>query len=225
MDTEALIRRLDETVDFGWSQIHADDYWTHVMSNGMNRDVYISTLAQIYHYARHNSINQAFAAWRVSPEDMALLRFCYRHADDELGHEKMIVHDLQSIGAPVDETLAVAPLPATQALIGYLYYVGLQYGAVARLGYSYWAETSYGHIIELMQRAKQDLGLEDTQMAFLVAHQGIDVKHAEQVRQAVRQFVITEEQAQAVCDVASTSLYLTGQILDCVLKSFQPQVA
>ena len=43
------------------------------------------------------------------------------------------------------DTVAV-PLPATEALVGYLYYVALRYGAVARLGYSFWAEGVYGHI-------------------------------------------------------------------------------
>ena len=51
----------------------------------------------------------------------------------------MVIHDLKSIGAYDESDLAKAPLPATEALVGYLYYVALRYGAVARLGYSFWA--------------------------------------------------------------------------------------
>lgn len=219
MGEDVLFEELDAAVAAGWARIRRGAFWAHVLDRGMDKDLYVRTMAEIYHYTRHNSVNQAFAAWRVPPEEMALLRFCYHHADEELGHEKMVVHDLESIGVAADETLAAPPLPATQALIGYLYGVGLFEGAVARLGYSYWAERSYEHLAEPLARARGDLGLTDRQMTFFVAHQSIDTKHAEEVQRAVSRFVRTSEQRQQVVGVASTTLYLTGRILEDVLEA------
>ena len=53
-------------------------------------ELYRLTMVQIFHYTRHNSINQAVAAFRAEPEQLSLLRFVYGHAREELGHEKMV---------------------------------------------------------------------------------------------------------------------------------------
>lgn len=219
MGDATLLDQLATITAEGWAGIRDGAYWAHVLSEGMDRDLYIRTMVELYHYTRHNSINQAFAAWRVPPEDMGLLRFCYHHADEELGHEKMVVHDLKSVGVEVDQALAAEPEPATQALVGYLYGVGLQHGAVARLGYSYWAETSYEHIGELLGRARSDLHLTDRQMTFFAAHHGLDTRHAMQVKRAIAEFARSCDDHRQVKAVARTTLYLTGQILDNVLHA------
>ncbi len=221
MSDNPVLRDLEAIAEEGWAEIRREPYWVHVTTHGMDKDLYVRTMAELYHYTRHNSINQALAAWRVPPEDMALLRFCYHHADEELGHEKMIIHDLDRMGVLSSEAVARQPTPATQALIGYLYGVGLQYGAVARLGYSYWAETCYGHLAELLERVRADLGLTDRQMTFFVAHQEVDTKHAEEVKRVISRFVRTDEERGQVKAVARTTLYLTGQILDNVVRAYR----
>ncbi len=220
-----FFRELDSVVHDGWTAIQRGPYWQHVMTNGMDPELYKRSMVEIYHYTRHNSVNQAFAAWRCSsPADIHLLKFCYEHADEELGHERMVVHDLQAIGLLQGELLAKPPLPPTQALIGYLYYVGLAEGAKARLGYSYWAESSYGELGPLLQRAREDLNLSDKDMTFFVAHSNVDIKHAEEVREAIEENVNTPEEEEKVKQVAATSLYLSGAIMDAVLQS-QRQLA
>jgi hypothetical protein len=222
MSDDTLLVELETLTAEGWAVIRRGSYWAHVVGHGMDKDLYVRTMVELYHYTRHNSINQAFAAWRVPPEDMGLLRFCYHHADEELGHEKMIVHDLASIGVEAD-LVAHEPAPATQALVGYLYGVGLLHGAVARLGYSYWAETSYEHIGELLGRARSDLHLTDRQMTFFVAHQAVDVKHAKEVKRAISQFARSQGDRRQLKAVARTTLYLTGQILDNVIHAYRAE--
>lgn len=210
---------LDERVLEGWKVIQKGRYWRHLLEHGTNKDLVKRTLVEIYHYTRHNSINQAFASWRVPPEQTGLLRFCYQHAKEELGHEKMAVHDLESMGLLDADSLDAPPLPATEALIGYLYSVGLRYGAVARLGYSYWAESTYEHIAALVASVQEEMGISDRQMTFYHAHQNIDVKHAEEVREALERYATTPEDQAQVIQVAGTTLYLSGQILDNVLDT------
>ena len=93
-----LFARLDSSIADLWAQASATEFWKQIVSNGCSPELYRLTMVQIFHYTRHNSINQAAAAFRTEPEQMALLRFAYGHAKEELGHEKLVEHDLKSIG-------------------------------------------------------------------------------------------------------------------------------
>jgi hypothetical protein len=217
--TDDFFRELDAVVEAGWADVKRGAFFRHVVEQGVAADLFRRTLVEIYHYTRHNSINQALACYRVLPEKTTLLGFCYRHAGEELGHEKMIVRDLEATGLFKPELLEAPPLPPTQALVGYLYYVAMNLGAVPRLGYSYWAETAYGHIGALIGRGKSDLGLTDRQLSFFVAHQSIDEKHAQEVHDMIAAHVHTPAEKAAVLEVARTTLYLTGAMLESVLAN------
>jgi len=209
-----LFGRLDLSIADLWAQARGGKLWQHVVSRGFDRELYRFVMVQIFHYTRHNSINQAVAALRALPEETALLRFVYNHAREELGHERLIVRDLKSIGLMAGAEITEAPLPATDALINYLYGVSLREGPVARLGYSYWAESAYRQINPLLLAARDSLSLTSDNLSFFVAHAEIDSRHAEQVRTAIRRAVTTPERAEAVHRTAVTSLWLTIQILE-----------
>lgn len=210
-----LFERLDRSVGELWAQASKSEFWRHVMTHGFDRELYRITMTQIYHYTRHNSLNQAVAAFSADPDQIGLLRFVYGHAAEELGHEKMVLHDLRAIGLlGSDEGIDEPPLPAVDALINYLYGIALREGPVARLGYSYWAESVYEHIAPVLLQARKSLQLTDQDMAFFVAHAEIDSKHAAEVRQAIRKSVRTAGQAEAVHRVAVTTLWLTISVLD-----------
>ena len=211
---DALFARLDAGIARLWAQAQRGRFWCHVTEHGCSLALYRVTMLQIFHYTRHNSINQAVAALRADPEQLSLLRYVYEHARDELGHEQLVLHDLRSLGLPSDRLPSDAPLPATDALINYLYGVALREGPVARLGYSYWAESVYAPIAPLLCRVRESLGLGERDLRFFSAHSAIDARHAVQVRSALQRAVETQEQAEAVQRVALTSLWLTLQILE-----------
>ncbi|HEX2580884.1 MAG TPA: iron-containing redox enzyme family protein [Dongiaceae bacterium] len=190
------------------------------MSEKVTPELYRVLMEQIYHYTRHNSINQAAAAYSTNPQSRKLLRFVYRHALEELGHENMVIHDLTAKNLYNPKLLEQRPLPPTQALISYLYQVAIERGAIARLGYSYWAESAYSHIDELLKKVGKDLDLSPDQMSFFVSHSTIDAKHSLEVIEAINENVITAEQQEDVLDVARTTLYLTGQILEQVEREY-----
>ena len=62
--------------------------------------------------------------------------------------------------------------------------------------------------------------LSDQQLTFFVAHAVIDEKHAEDVNNAIDRWVITDEEKEAVIQVAKTTLFLTGQILEMVAEQY-----
>lgn len=214
--TRSFIQTLRDTVDAEWAQIKRGEFWRRVLAQPVARPLYRDLMLQVYHYSRHNSMNQAVAAFVPAPE--GLLKFVYRHAAEELGHERMVTHDLKSIDLFDEADLTQAPLPATEALIGYLYYVALRYGAVARLGYSFWAESVYGHIKEPLAKISRDLQLTSKNLTFFGSHAEADAVHIQQVEDAIDRFARTPEDQALVMQVARTTLSLTGQLLEQVAR-------
>lgn len=213
MSTE-FVASLKSVVDAEWARIRDGAFARRVLRHTVTPGLYRDLMVQIYHYTRHNSTNQAAAAFVDAPE--ALLRFVYRHAAEELGHERMVLHDLRSVGLLDEAQLLEPPLPATEALVGYLWSVSMRYGPVPRLGYSYWAEGSYEHINEMLAKIKADLSIPKQSMTFFGSHIELDVDHAQQVEEALSKFAATGRQQELVRTVARTTLYLTGQLLEQV---------
>jgi thiaminase len=211
-----FIHTLQATVDQHWAQIKAGRFWHYVMNNKVSKEFYRDLMIEIHHYTKHNSMNQAVTAFVSAPE--GLLKFAYHHAADELGHERMVTHDLESVGLLDREALQRTPLPATEALIGYLYFVALRYGPVARLGYSFWAENVYGHIGDIIAKVSSDLSLTEKNLSFFVAHATIDKKHIAQVEECIDRYAKTPAEQSAVRLTAETTLFLTGQMLEQVAQ-------
>jgi pyrroloquinoline quinone (PQQ) biosynthesis protein C len=176
-------------------------------------------MTEIYHYTHHNAQNQALAAVRVGSERLELLRFCLRHAYEEAGHDLMVLHDLEQVGVERASVVAARPLPETQALISYLYDVSRTRDATARLGYSYWAESCYGEVRELIDAIRRDLGLSEAELTFFVAHEGIDRRHFEEVRTVALHACTTKTLCDGFLEVMENTLHLTGAMLDAVWRS------
>ena len=214
--SSSFVRDLRESIEAQWREIKRGQFWRLVQERPVTRELYRDMMLQIYHYSRHNSINQAVAAFVPAPE--GLLRFVYRHASEELGHERMVTHDLRSIGLLEESDLATPSLPATEALVGYLYFVALRYGAVARLGYSFWAEDAHAHIGEALAKIGSDLKLTSKNVTFFGSHAEADVDHIRQVEEALEKYAVTPQDQELVTRVATTTLSLTGQLLEQVAQ-------
>jgi hypothetical protein len=222
-EESGFVRSLRLKVDSEWARIKQGEFWKRVMSAPVPPSLWRDLLIQVYHYSSHNSKNQAVAAFVPAPE--GLLKFVYRHAAEELGHERMVTHDLKSIGLLDERELAAAPLPATEALIGYLYYVSLRYGAVARLGYSFWAEGAHAHIQEPLRKICGDLQLTSKNVTFFGSHAEADEAHIQQVEDAIARFAISPADQELVTRVCTTTLSLTGQLLEQVARKNREELS
>jgi hypothetical protein len=211
-----FVAQLREKVEAEWAQMKEGEFWQRVLRAPVKPGLWKDFMLQVYHYSKHNSMNQAVAAFVPAPE--GLLKFVYRHAAEELGHEKMVTHDLRSINLLTEDDLKAPPLPATEALIGYLYYVALRYGPVARLGYSFWAEGAHAHIQEPIRKLCGDLGLTSKNVTFFGAHAEADEEHIQQVEEAIERYAVTPQDRELVTRVCITTLSLTGQLLQQVAQ-------
>lgn len=208
----------DERRAQGWQRLKAGAFWSGLREHGIDRELYVALLTEIYHYTHHNAQNQALAAVRVGSDRLELLRFCLRHAFEEAGHDLMVLHDLEAVGVERATVLAARPLPETRALIAYLYEVSRSEDATARLGYSYWAESCYAEIRELIDALRSDLDLGERELTFFVAHEGIDRRHFEEVRAIAAESCTSQALRAGFLEVLETTLHLTGAMLDAVWR-------
>jgi hypothetical protein len=220
--TDKLIKSLEEAVASQWKEIKKGKFWKHVTSDGFDKDLYSSLMAQVYYYSKHNAVNQAISAtsFRSAPSNK-LLKFVCKHALEEIGHENMIIKDLQSID--IDTAFLQENgqcLPPTQALIGYLYHTAMNLGAFPRLGYSFWAESVYDDIAPILESMRKSLRLNDKNMTFFVAHSNIDEHHFEEVKTAISSYKFSSEEELQILEVAEVTLYLTGQIMESVITDY-----
>jgi len=186
----------------------------------IDRRIYGIFLIETFHYTRHNARNQALVATRDEPLDVNYMKFCLHHAMEEAGHEYLAFSDLNSLGAKFEESELPEPLQDTQTLIAYLYRVSLSGNPLARLGYSYWAESCYSHTNKTKEIFKASLDLQSHQMTFLEAHAEIDEDHFEQVKFAINRFVKTDEDWAAIEAVMLQSLLLTGRVMESVIGQY-----
>ena len=214
-----FIETLDREINDIWDEIKANRFWKFVLNNKVSREFYYDLMIEIHHYTKHNSMNQAVTAFAEAPE--GLFKFVYSHAAEELGHQRMVIHDLEGIALLNSADLTRDPLSATDALIAYLYFIAIKHGPIARLGYSFWAENVYLHINEIIEKIKSDLSLTDKNLTFFRAHAKIDEKHIEQVKECIEKYARTPMEQNLIKRVARTTLYLTAQMLEQVAQNHQ----
>lgn len=193
---------------------------------GSDRRVYALYLTQVYHYAWHTARNQALVAVNPNTKDIRYMQFCLEHALEETGHELMALHDLRSMGILINDLEKEMPpaMPATQLLIAYLYRVA-QYGnPLQRLGYSFWAETSYEYIRGFIDTMGENMELNKRQMTFFYNHSTIDDKHAKDVENILLHCCNTNDDWKAIEQAAVITLDLTHQILKSVLDEYEKLV-
>ena len=71
----SFVHSLRESVDAQWGEIKRGEFWRLVMARPATKQLYRDMMLQVYHYSRHNSVNQAVAAFVPAPE--GLLKFVY----------------------------------------------------------------------------------------------------------------------------------------------------
>jgi pyrroloquinoline quinone (PQQ) biosynthesis protein C len=209
-DLETLKARLMAT----WDDLLSNSRFVRTIKSGeATRTLYALYLVETFHYTRHNARNQALVGVRMSEDDRHYQKFCFDHATAEVGHELLALHDLVSLGLERSPILP-PPLPATEILIAYLYWISYQGNPLQRLGYSYWAESCYNYVRPLLRTVQQTLGLTTTQMTFFIAHAEIDAEHSRLVNSMISKKCADAADWDAVAKVMETSLRLTGRMMD-----------
>ena len=222
MSPEQPFDRLDKILETMWTRIRGRARIFHAVEAGtIDRRLYALYMLETYHYTRHNARNQALVGVRAHDVSPQYQKFCFHHAEEETGHELMALHDVASLGLDKEAMPIPDPLPETETLIAYLYWVSLMGNPYQRLGYSYWAENVYHYIMPAIHALRDQLALSDHQLTFFIAHSEIDAEHAVEVQQVLTKNCATPQDWAAVERVMITSLNLTERMLEGVFDAYE----
>ena len=224
VDAAAELANLDEVIGVIWAEILAHPLAKTFANTMMSADrrIYALYMTQVYHYTFHTARNQALVGANLHNVDLRYMRYCFEHALEETGHEQMALHDLRAVGLRIEDPArdVPRPLPATELLIAYLYWVSTQGNPTQRLGYSYWAERSYDFIRPMIDTVRGRMNLATSDMTFFFAHSNVDEKHARDVTRVLAEVCRTADDWAAVRRTAEMTLRLTLQILEQVYGEY-----
>ena len=222
---EMRFKELDDRLETMWSEILGRSRFVRAIERGeCDRLLFAIYMIETYHYTAHNARNQALVGVRALDQSPKYLKFCFHHAHEETGHELMALHDVMSLGLKQDAFEMPAPLPETEVLIAYLYWVSGTGNPLQRLGYSYWAENVYAYVMPTIRKLQETLGLANNQLTFFISHADIDEEHALEVRQMLENHCNSETDWESVRRVMETSLTLTARMIEGAYEAYEQLV-
>lgn len=216
------IAELEKTTGLLWKKIlSGSKFIKEIMDGNATKVLYAIYMIETFHYTKHNARNQALVGVRSQNVSDRYIAYCFHHANEETGHENMALRDIRSLGFDVSLISQMRPLPATETLTAYLYWISVQGNPVQRLGYSFWAENVYSYIDPVLRALQETLGLQDSNLKFFIAHASIDQAHAEEVQRMILDNCKTDQDFGDVKYVLENTLSLTGRILDDVWDEYE----
>lgn len=218
---EQQLIQLDNRIEKAWAEILNGSRLVKAIREGrVSKALYAIYMIETSHYTAHNARNQGLVGVRHA-DNPVYAKFCFEHAAQEVGHEKMALHDVMSLGLK-NENFDIPPaLPATEVLIAYLYWISFTGNPLQRLGYSYWAENAYQFITPLINKLSDTLLLKPAQLTFFVAHSDIDVEHFNEIKVILQRTCKRQCDWDAIANVMETSLRLTGNMLEAVYEQYE----
>lgn len=225
---DQYLSNLDNEINQLWSDFLSSNEIAPFIQQFLSKDLrpYALYLTQVYHYAYHTARNQAMVGVNPNNTNLKYMKFCFEHALEETGHEMMARHDLRAMGIDVEDVANMPPpMMATELTVAYLYWVSSNGNPVQRLGYSFWAERSYGIIGSIVETMSEQLKLREQDMTFYFSHADIDDKHAKDVENILRIVCKHDDDWQAVRKTAITTVQLTQDIFRQVIAEYQKLIA
>lgn len=220
IDIDVAFDEFNQRMSRMWQEEISNSQLTKAVSNGeLDKYLYAIYMIETYHYVSHNAANQALVGVRMH-QDSAYTKYCFKHAYEETGHEKMALHDLSSMGFDKSKIVTSKPLPETETLIAYLYWICSNGNPLRRLGFSYWAENSSEYLNPLMGKIKNTLNLDKNQMTFFIAHSEIDEKHSEEVKSIISRTCKNINDWKDMVTVAETSMRLANFMTEAVYREY-----
>jgi 3-oxoacyl-[acyl-carrier-protein] synthase III len=173
----------------------------------LTRDHYARFLVEVFHYAKHTPRLLAAAASRLGSECRELAARFLENAREEAGHDLWALADLRAMGHPTDRLADSVPLPSTEALVAYSYYLVNYVDPRGLLGPNYALETlGSGVATDTALRVKEVLGVDDRAVRFLAGHGAADQHHVLALRRVTASFA-TSADVQALVVRGAQAVY------------------
>ena len=184
-----------------------------LLSEGMDREEYLSFMEQLYHVVWHFCPTMAVAAGHCGDENRELRYGLYHNIDEEKGHESWVLDDIADLGG---DPVAVAngkPSVPMQAMIGYNYYVAERKSPWAVLGMVHVLEEISANYAGRVAKVVADrLGVTDGKgFRFLGTHGTMDVSHVGSFKGLIEN-ISNDKDFEALVDAVEVNYALFGAL-------------
>ena len=160
----------------------------HAIARGAPRSLYLEFLAEAYHHVKHTFALLSLAASRT--EDERYQDGLVEYMEEERGHEKWILNDIEAMGGDPDKVRLGAPRAPCRIMVGYAYYAIERISPYAMLGSVHVLEGMSVLLADkLASSLKTSFGsVGDAGFSYLNSHGTLDVSHVDFFRTLVDGF-------------------------------------
>ena len=180
------------------------------LRSGASRELYLDFLTQAFHHVKHTFPLLAFAAARTTDE--AYQDALVEYMEEERGHEKWILNDIEAMGGDAGAVREGKPGIGCQVMVGYTYYAIEWISPYAMLGSV--------HVLEGMSTLLADKAADAIQrslahrgkdgFSYLRSHGALDIEHVAFFKKLVNG--IDDVTQQIVIDTSKVFYRLYGDI-------------
>jgi len=152
---------------------------THVVENGVSRDVYADFLDQAYHHVRHTCPLLQAASERCGAEDEIYKQALKEYIKEEEGHDEWILNDIRGLGFDDQAVRNGQARLACRAMVSHAYFVIDKVSPYAMLGMVHVLEGMSTLLADKAARSiAESFGEEPPQaFSYLTSHGALDIEH------------------------------------------------
>ncbi len=210
----SLAEQLIDITDLNRRAVESIPQMQDMLNGRFSRQRYVNFLIQLYPVVSYFCPLIAKAAARCADRYDKLRNYLYDHIQEERGHERIILDDLENMEFDSSGIPSLQPKPPVQAMLGYNHYAIEAVDPHAILGMIYVLEimsSVYGG--KVADAISQSIRLPLTQgFCFLSSHAELDEDHMGELRTLIQSVHDPELQKIIVYSVR-LNFYLFRQVL------------
>ncbi|MDV6316426.1 iron-containing redox enzyme family protein [Idiomarina sp. HP20-50] len=160
---------------------------------------YQAFLGQAYHHVKHTVPLLMRCGSKLPFGDEWLRKAVIEYIDEEYGHERWILNDLDVAGGDVEAVQASEPHTSTQAMVSLVYNAIDNVHPAAFFGMAHVLEgTSVKLATTAAQRIQSTLGLPESAFSYLLSHGDLDQEHVHFFEQLMNRVEDVEAQGAII---------------------------
>ncbi|MGH1430011.1 MAG: TenA family transcriptional regulator [Neptuniibacter sp.] len=186
------------------------------LSGNISLARYQAFLTEAYHHVKHTVPLLMACGSRLPEEYNWLQQAIAEYIEEEIGHEKWILNDLEKTGLDPEVIQLGKPSLATEVMVAYAYHQIDRVNPLAFFGMVHVLEgTSTALATQTAELVQNRLGLPDDAFSYLRSHGSLDLEHVQFFEALMNK--VTSPDAQAVITHAANTFYhLYGEVLSSV---------
>ncbi|UNZ15749.1 iron-containing redox enzyme family protein [Streptomyces sp. 891-h] len=191
-----------------------------VAGGQMKQEHYVAYLRETYHMVRHTSRMLSLAGARLGDDYRKLRDWFFEQVREENNHDLFCIRDLENLGEDAEQVLAVPPKRGSWGLVSQNYYMATYGSPLGILGVASLTEGLGADLGKSMAEILRDTyHLEKNQVTFIKSHAGFDARHIEDVKEAVNDLLLSDNDLGEVIHGRRMTIYYYAQMFRDVLES------